>query len=250
LHGGAYCLGSAGMYRNIHDSMSRYTKARVFGLNYRLAPQYPFPCGLIDSVSGYLELRKRYPEASITLMGDSAGGGLVLATLLCLRDMKAKGWDIDMPKGAFCLSPWIDLTHSFPSFQLGDSNDYLPLGIVDSRLGDRKHYYTTNENLKNPYVSPLFAESFEGIPPVLLTVGSFEKLYDEVVELSNKLPSRQLEIYKSHVHVFQVFPMADAAELSLKRAAKFLDKCFQEKEIESLKIEYDFHGIKVSSESL
>ncbi len=112
------------MYRKIQ---SRDANCRMFGLNYRLAPQNPFPCALVDAVCGYLELKKRYPDSKIVLQGDSAGGGLVIATLLCLRDIKKDGIEFDMPVGAFCMSPWVDLTHSFPSFQNGEL-DFLPLG--------------------------------------------------------------------------------------------------------------------------
>jgi acetyl esterase/lipase len=247
LHGGAYCVGSAGMYRRIHYLISKKAHCRVFGLNYRLAPQNPFPSAVIDAASGYLELKERYPDSKVALMGDSAGGGLVMATLLCLRDMKNEGTQLDMPVAAFCMSPCVDLTHSFPSFQ-STTYDYLPLQVVDSRLGDRKHYYTSNENLKHPYVSPLFANSFEGIPPVLMTAGKVEKLFDEIDELSKKLPIARFEIYQSHIHVFQAFPIAEAAALSFDRAAEFFSQSFEGTPIDSRRIEYNFKGVEISSE--
>jgi acetyl esterase/lipase len=164
--------------------------------NYRLAPQNPYPCALIDVVSGYLHLLKTYPSSKIILAGDSAGGGLVLATLFVLRDMVE-----ELPAGAVCLSPWVDLSHSFPSFHENNIYDYLPK-MKDSRKGTRFQYYTSNENLMHSYVSPIWSDNFNDLPPFLIQVGGIEQLYDEVIELAKKLssapfnpPSVVLDVY-------------------------------------------------------
>ncbi|KAJ3373015.1 hypothetical protein HDU91_001448 [Kappamyces sp. JEL0680] len=205
LHGGAYIVGSAPMYRQFTYNYSRDADARVFATNYRLAPQNPYPCALIDAVSGYLYLLETCEAKNICLIGDSAGGGLLLATLLVLRDMGKP-----LPAGGICLSPWVDLTHSCPSFLGNGHLDYLP-PLKDSRLGDRLHYYASNDSLTLPYVSPFWARDLGGLPPILIQVGErwvprangSEKLHDEIVEFAemaastpNNAPVITLEVYE------------------------------------------------------
>ncbi|KAI8900574.1 Alpha/Beta hydrolase protein, partial [Globomyces pollinis-pini] len=197
LHGGAYVLGSAQMQRPLAYRIVKASKSKVFSINYRLAPQNPFPCALIDAVSGYMFLLQNYDPSKIVLTGESAGGGLALATLMAIRDM-----GLPLPAGAYCISPWCDLTHSFSSYDLNDSLDFLPPRVPDPRLQDRIHYYTTNENLKDPFVSPYWSKNLAGLPPLLITCGGVEKLVDEIIAFGEKAvkhdPNNRitLEVYK------------------------------------------------------
>ncbi|RIB19988.1 Alpha/Beta hydrolase protein [Gigaspora rosea] len=232
LHGGAYVMCSAGSHRNITSNIAKDADAHVFAINYRLAPQNQFPAALHDALAAYLYLTDPPKDAGfsainpkqIVIMGDSAGGGLTIATLLALRDC-----GLPMVAGAVGWSPWVDLTHSMPSILSSDCDkfDYLPgstLQFLPSQAQtrfleksaalseniklsnkpriwhkslDREiriQLYAANEALSIPYVSPLCAESLGGLPPMLLTTGDGERLRDEVIYLAFKAsqPSKYL----------------------------------------------------------
>ncbi|KZT72301.1 alpha/beta-hydrolase [Daedalea quercina L-15889] len=128
-HGGGYYFGSIDQERYSLERYARKIGGRVFAINYRLAPQYPFPCAIQDFLAAYLYLIRPPPEAShcpvdpahIVLAGDSAGGGLTLALLQVIRDS-----GLPLPAGAVLISPWCDLTHSFPSVHINNATDVLP----------------------------------------------------------------------------------------------------------------------------
>lgn len=121
VHGGAYYFGSVDEHRYQLQRHARKLKARVFAPSYRLAPQFPFPCGLHDCVAAYLYLLTVQAPETVVLAGDSAGGGMVLSMLVVLRDQ-----GIPLPAGAILISPWCDLTHSFPSVSESCPMDYIP----------------------------------------------------------------------------------------------------------------------------
>ncbi|TLD32522.1 hypothetical protein E2P81_ATG05498 [Venturia nashicola] len=121
IHGGAYYFGSTDEHRYQIQRHARKLKARCLAPRYRLAPQFPFPCGLHDCLAAYLYLLTEYDASSIVVAGDSAGGGMVLAMLVVLRDQ-----GIPLPAGGMLLSPWVDLMHSFPSIGGDGVQDYIP----------------------------------------------------------------------------------------------------------------------------
>ena len=121
VHGGAYYFGSTGEHRYQMQRHARKLKAQLLAPKYRLAPQFPFPCGLHDCIAAYLYLIQDHDPSTILLAGDSAGGGMVLSMLVTLRDQ-----GIQLPAGAMLLSPWVDLTHSFPSVAGEGELDYIP----------------------------------------------------------------------------------------------------------------------------
>ncbi|KAI9494724.1 Alpha/Beta hydrolase protein [Zychaea mexicana] len=208
LHGGAYYLGSYGLYRNLLARLAKLSDARVFAINYRLAPQHPFPAAVEDALAAYLYMLDP-PEGidpvdpnSIVVAGDSAGGGLSLSLLLALRDA-----GLPLPGGAMTLSPWVDLTHSLPSIINNISTDYLPptgfkhapskaqdytllpplkrtcsIGPFAESDLDRVQFYADNRVLKHPLVSPVFdKKSLRGLPKLLIQTGTAERLHDEAV---------------------------------------------------------------------
>ncbi|RIB27180.1 Alpha/Beta hydrolase protein [Gigaspora rosea] len=224
IHGGAYCIGSAKLSRALTSKYVELAKARVFSTNYRLAPQNQFPASLCDTIAAYLYLIDPEPDAGfkpinpkkIVIAGESAGGGLALATLLFLRDA-----GLPLPGGAILLSPWLDLTHSMPSFWdteiitadlIRDTFNIRPSSsLADEFIADAKslsdkiaqkkpaivshpsfievprfQLYCTNEALAIPYISPLLAESLGNLPPILCQVGGFERLRDEAIFFSYK----------------------------------------------------------------
>lgn len=121
VHGGAYYFGSVDEHRYQMQRHARKLKARVLAPEYRLAPQFPFPCGLQDCLATYLHLLTTQDPTTIILAGDSAGGGMVLSLLVIMRDR-----GIPLPAGAILISPWVDLTHSFPSVSGDCPLDYIP----------------------------------------------------------------------------------------------------------------------------
>ena len=121
VHGGAYYFGSVDEHRYQMQRHARKLKAKVFAPRYRLSPQYPFPCGLQDCIAAYLQLLEDYQPSQILFAGDSAGGGMVLSMLVTLRDQQQP-----LPAGTILLSPWVDLTHSFPSVAGDGAGDYIP----------------------------------------------------------------------------------------------------------------------------
>ncbi|KAI9666099.1 MAG: hypothetical protein M1821_004034 [Bathelium mastoideum] len=121
VHGGAYFFGSVDEHRYQMQRHARKLRAKVLAPRYRLAPEFPFPCGLHDCLAAYLFLLEEYDPSTIVLAGDSAGGGMVLGLLVTIRDQ-----GIPAPAGAILLSPWVDLTHSFPSVAGDGKQDYIP----------------------------------------------------------------------------------------------------------------------------
>lgn len=208
LHGGAYSLSSAAAQRLISIPLSKYTDARVFALDYRLAPETRFPGPLHDTVSGYLRLVEdlHIPPENILLSGDSAGGGLCLALLMYLRDN-----NYPMPSGAILMSPWVDLTMSCESWDSNASFDVVPFPAQDDQLnpialylGERMEEYITH-----PYASPLFGD-FKGLPPLLIQAGDAEVLRDEITLLAHKASMAGVEVryelYEDAIHVFHTYP--------------------------------------------
>ncbi|GAA5976127.1 hypothetical protein JCM10908_005392 [Rhodotorula pacifica] len=214
LHGGAYYMFSAETHRYLTISVSRYCEARVVAVNYRLAPETRFPGQLHDAVSAYMRLTVdlKIPPQNIIFAGDSAGGGLCLATLLYLRD---EGYPL--PAGAILMSPWVDLTMSCESWETNRPYDYLPnpnaeddhLHPVKCLLGD-----SIDEYLTHPYVSPLFGD-LAGLPPLLIQAGDAEVLRDEITLLAHKAAMAGVkvehEIFEDCVHVFQAFLFLEAS---------------------------------------
>lgn len=121
VHGGGYFFGSVDEHRYQLQRHARKLQARVFAPRYRLAPQFPFPCGLLDCLAAYQYLLTIHQPNEIIFAGDSAGGGMILSMLCILRDQNAP-----LPAGGILISPWVDLTHSFPSLTREDELDYIP----------------------------------------------------------------------------------------------------------------------------
>ncbi|KAJ1569050.1 hypothetical protein HK405_010528 [Cladochytrium tenue] len=215
LHGGAYFFGSRKTHRSMTWRISKYAKAPLLVVDYRLSPKSVFPLALQDALSSYLYLVNQcgYKPSEIVLSGDSAGGGLCFAVLLWLRENAARGFG--MPAGAALLSPWMDLTHSMASFHVHGSHDYLPAVAGDPKFisASRRHYYVTdNSQLTNPLVSPFFSKEDPSnpLPPLYIHAGELERLRDEIMyAVGHNYPTStiELEVYEGMVHVFPLFSM-------------------------------------------
>jgi epsilon-lactone hydrolase len=218
LHGGAYTLGSIHVYRNLLARVAAATRMRVLGINYRLAPEHPFPAALEDSLNAYEWLLNQGLHASeIAIAGDSAGGGLALATLLALREVGQP-----LPACGVALSPWVDLTLSCDSINLKSAVDPI---LSPNQLERCADYYAGNHQKDHPLISPLFAD-LKGLPPLLIQVGSEEILLDEALQLAAKAQSAgvdiQLKTWQGLFHVFQIIPWLPESRMSLEQIGAFI----------------------------
>ncbi|CED83520.1 Arylacetamide deacetylase [Phaffia rhodozyma] len=225
LHGGAYYVFSAATHRSITTQISSQCQARVYAINYRLAPETRFPGPLHDAVSAYFRLTDELgvkPE-NILFAGDSAGGGLVLGTLLYLRD---NGYPL--PSGAILMSPWVDLTMSCDSWDSNAPFDIVPRPGLDDHLNP-VYCYLGEEGVKkyltHPYASPLFGD-FKGLPPLLIQSGEAEVLRDEITLLAHKATLSgtvvRHEVFEDCVHVFQTFPFLEATKIAFESQRDFV----------------------------
>lgn len=219
LHGGGYYFCSPLSHRAITFGLAARAKATVFSLDYRLAPEYRFPAALDDSVAAYRRLLADGVEAqSIVIAGDSAGGGLALATLLALRDAGDP-----LPAAAVLFSPWTDLTSSGESMQKNEGRDPMYHATVFPRVAAQ---YLGDAAPTDPHASPLFGR-FEGLPPLLIQVGDTELLLDDSTRVAAKARAAgvrvELEIWRGVPHIFQIWaPFMPEANRALARAAEFI----------------------------
>jgi monoterpene epsilon-lactone hydrolase len=208
LHGGGYCIGSINTHRGMAARLAQACRARALNLDYRLAPEHPHPAAVDDAVAAYRWLLDRgVAPAQIVLGGDSAGGGLVMATLLALRDAGHP-----LPVAGFCLSPWVDLECSGET--MTTKADVDPMVGKDG-LTEMAAAYAGDHELRHPLVSPLHAD-LSGLPPLLIQVGTAETLLDDAVRLADRARNAgmdvRLEAWDDLVHVFQAFaPMVPEA---------------------------------------
>jgi monoterpene epsilon-lactone hydrolase len=209
LHGGGYCIGSINTHRGMAARLAQACRARALNLDYRLAPEHPHPAAVDDAVAAYRWLLDRgVAPAQIVLGGDSAGGGLVMATLLALRDAGHP-----LPVAGFCLSPWVDLECS--------GETMTTKADVDPMVG--KDGLT---EMRHPLVSPLHAD-LSGLPPLLIQVGTAETLLDDAVRLADRARNAgmdvRLEAWDDLVHVFQAFaPMVPEAVEAIDGIGRFV----------------------------
>jgi acetyl esterase/lipase len=221
LHGGAYCLGSPATHRNLAGRLAVASGSPVHVLDYRLGPEHPFPAAVDDAVSAVAALhRAGVSAASMAVAGDSAGGGLVMATLLALRRAGA-----DLPAAAVCFSPWADLTQSGRSYEhLADVDPMLSKESLDVLAAA----YLAGADPTDALASPLFAADFRGLPPVLVDVGEHEVLRDDAVRLADRLQGDGVEVtftvWPEMIHVFQAFPgpLVPEADESIEKAGRFV----------------------------
>lgn len=201
LHGGGYMMGNINTHRIVTTRIARYAKAHVLALDYRLAPEHPFPAALEDATGAYNWLMRRKPRSRIFISGDSAGGGLALATLIALRDAGSP-----MPAGAICLSPWTDLAITGLSIIENRKKDKIVGGAPMSHWAKT---YLNGVSPKDPLASPLYAELY-GLPPILLQASSAEVLRDDTIRFAEKAKRSgvdvEMKLWRGLQHVWQAFP--------------------------------------------
>ncbi|MFE1953691.1 alpha/beta hydrolase [Streptomyces sp. NPDC059524] len=219
LHGGGYVIGSPDTHTGLVGELAARTGLRATSVDYRLAPEHPFPAAVDDGLAAYRDLLATGTDPrELVVAGDSAGGGLSIATLLAAREA-----GLPQPAAVVVFSPWVDLTLSGasmrtkqdadPIFTEADVRAYADLYIGD---GDRSH----------PLASPVFAD-LSGLPPLLVQVGANEVLLDDSVRLAARAGAADveatLEIGAGLPHVYQTeHGRLDEADAALDRAARFL----------------------------
>ena len=218
LHGGAYCIGSAAASVGLASDVVRRAGARAISVDYRLAPENPYPAAIDDAVAAYRALLESVPAARIAIVGESAGGGLTAATLVAL---KAAG--LPEPGCAVMFSPWADLTLSGASIT---GKAAVDPALTPDGLRLRAADYGAGHPLDDPLVSPLFA-NLKGLPPLLIQVGSHEILLDDATRLAARAAAADvqvsLEVTPGVPHVFQAFAaMLDEAAAALDSAGAFI----------------------------
>jgi epsilon-lactone hydrolase len=201
LHGGGYVACSPATHRSFTAHLSRAANARVFVPDYRLAPEHRFPAALEDAVRGYRMLLENGESAErIIIGGDSAGGGLTLATLIALRDR-----GLPLPGGAFCLSPWTDLAATGGSLITNEEKDPMLTGIG---MKEFAAIYYGEASPTDPLVSPLYGDLI-GLPPLLIYVSNTEILLDDSVRLAARAKKHgvnvDLRVWNDLPHVWPVF---------------------------------------------
>ena len=219
LHGGGYVIGSINTHRDLASRISRAAKARVLLIDYRLAPEHPFPAAVEDSVAAYRSMLASGLKASrIAVAGDSAGGGLTVATLVAIRDAR-----LASPGAGVCLSPWTDLEGLGDSMKTKAPVDPM---VQKDALVEMARHYLAGKDPRTPLAAPLYAD-LAGLPPLLIQVGTAETLLDDSTRLAERARKAgvkvALEPWENMIHVFQVFaPMLEEAQQAIDKIGEFV----------------------------
>ncbi|HEX5282386.1 MAG TPA: alpha/beta hydrolase [Micropepsaceae bacterium] len=218
LHGGGFVTGSPETHRPIVAKLCEAGNTAAFSVAYRLAPEFPFPAGLRDSVDAYRTLTGRgFPPQSIIVAGDGAGGGLAFSMLMALRNA-----GLPMPAGIVALSPWADLTLCGWSMMRNAASDSVlswELLFVSAR------HYLRGGSAADPYASAVYG-SFRDFPPIMVHTGSREILRDDASRLGELAAAANVpvsvEVYEGMQHLFQVLSTVQDGRVSINRMGQFI----------------------------
>ena len=221
LHGGGYVIGSPESHRNLTSRLAKAAGARVLSVDYRLAPEHPFPAAVDDAVAAYRWLLAEGAEPERTAIGgDSAGGGLAIATLVALRDAGDP-----LPAAGLCLSPWVDLEGRGESMTARAAQDPM---VSRDLLREMAAHYLNGQDPRTPLAAPLHAD-LTGLPPLLIQVGEAEILYDDATRIGERARAAgvdaTVEPWDEMIHVWQVFGgMLPEADEAIERLGEFVRK--------------------------
>lgn len=222
FHGGAYAIGSAASGVGLASEIARSAGTGAILVDYRLAPEHPFPAAVEDAVAAYRGLLETTPASRVAFAGESAGGGLVIATLLALKDA-----GLPQPSSALVISPWVDLAVTGESIA---SKAEVDPALTPHGLRRRARDYAGAHDLKEALLSPLFG-SLTGLPPLLIQVCSHEILLDDATRLATRAAAADvavtLEVTPLVPHVFPAFSaVLDEGAAAVKNAGTFLRSHF------------------------
>jgi phosphinothricin tripeptide acetyl hydrolase len=219
LHGGGYVIGSPRSHRHLAAAIATAGQASALLLDYRLAPEHPYPAAVDDATAAYRWLLDQgIAPGRVVIAGDSAGGGLTVAALLALRDA-----GLALPAGGACISPWVDLTFSGASYRTRAAADPI---VTRPGIDEMARAYLGATPARTPLASPLFAD-LRGLPPLLIHVGSDEVLLDDAVQLADRAKAAgldaTLEVWDRMIHVWHWFlPMLDEAQSAVDGIGRFI----------------------------
>jgi monoterpene epsilon-lactone hydrolase len=219
FHGGVYVLGDAFQAAGLAAQVGRRTHARVISVDYRLAPEHPYPAATDDALAAYQALLEGGTAPSdIAFAGESAGGGLAIATLVNAREH-----GLPLPAAALVMSPYADLTLAGATMQTKREADPL---LSPEALQARVPDYTAGQDPALGLISPVFAD-LSGLPPLIIQAGTHEVLLDDAIRLARQAATADvqvtLDITPQVPHVFQAYyPILDEAAAALDRAGQFL----------------------------
>lgn len=220
VHGGGYAVGSLSSHRGLAGRIAKACRATALLIDYRLAPEFPFPAALEDTTKAYKWLlAEGYKGEQIIMVGDSAGGGLILSTLMTLRQL-----NLPKPTAAILMSPWADLTFNSESAKkFGAQDPVVTLPDIEG-WGPA---YAGEFPLDHPLASPLYGK-FEDLPPILIQASDCETLTDDAVRLEQRISAAggkvELQIFPGMIHVWQLFwRLVPEATEAIGRMAKFVD---------------------------
>jgi acetyl esterase/lipase len=219
FHGGVYVLGGAFQAADLASQVGRRTRAKVISVDYRLAPEDPYPAAVDDALAAYEALlRDGTAPSDVVFAGESAGGGLAVATLVNARDH-----GLPLPAAAFVMSPYADLTLAGTTMQTKREVDVLmSREALQSRVAD----YASGQDPALGLISPIFAD-LSGLPPLIIQAGTHEVLLDDALRLARQAATADVEVTLDITprvpHVFQTFyPILDEAAAALDRAGQLL----------------------------
>jgi epsilon-lactone hydrolase len=219
FHGGVYVMGEAFLTADLASQVGRRTDAKVISVDYRLAPEHPYPAAVDDAFAAYEALLDSgIAPSDIVLAGESAGGGLAVATLVNARDH-----ELPLPAAAFVMSPYADLTLAGTTMETKREVDPL---MSREALQPRVTDYTAGQDAALGLISPIFAD-LSGLPPLIIQAGTHEVLLDDAVRLARQAATADVEVTLDVTpqvpHVFQAYyPMLEEAAAALDRAGHFL----------------------------
>jgi epsilon-lactone hydrolase len=219
FHGGVYVMGDAFLAAGLASQVGRRTRAKVISVDYRLAPEHPYPAAVDDALAAYEALLHNGTAPSdIAFAGESAGGGLAIATLVNARDH-----GLPLPAAAYVMSPYADLTLAGTTMETKRDADPL---LSPENLQPRITDYTAGQDAALGLISPIFAD-LSGLPPLIIQAGTHEVLLDDAVRLARQAATADvqvtLDITPGVPHVFQAYyPILDEATAALDRAGQLL----------------------------
>lgn len=219
LHGGGYVIGSLDSHRHLASEIGRAAGARCLALHYRLAPEHPFPAAVDDALAGYRYLLDTgIAPGHIAIAGDSAGGGLVVAALLAIRDA-----GLAQPAAGWCISPWVDMEGIGASMTGKAAEDPT---VQKVPLMEMAALYLHGANPRAKLAAPIYAD-LRGLAPLFIQVGAAETLLDDAIRLAGVAGAADvpvtLEVWPEMVHVWHMFyPDLDAGRHAIEAGGRFL----------------------------
>lgn len=224
LHGGAYCTGSSISHGGLAYRIAKSAgpNCAVMIPNYRLAPEHPYPAALEDALACYEYLLEHgVSSSSITIAGDSAGGGLSLATLLRIRDTSNK-YCSGIAACCVLISPWVDLCLKSDSYRTRAEKDVM---LTIEMVKGAAAKYAGSTVLTDPYISPIYADLC-GLPPIMIHVSGADVLYDEGLALGKKASEAgvkvQVKVWEDCMHAFQFFALPSESVESVRMIGEFI----------------------------